>query len=167
MFEIVVFSLFPLVMIVAAVSDLFSMTISNRLTIGLALAFFAVALYCGIGFEQIALHVSAGVAMLTLGFALFSFGWIGGGDAKLFAAIAVWLGWSPLFEYTLYASLFGGALTVIIIVARKIPMPEFLQRQTWAARLHNATQGIPYGVALAAAGLMIYPATPLVPLIFE
>ncbi len=161
------FSLFPVVMIVAAVSDLFSMTISNRLTVGLALAFFAVALYCGIGLEQIALHVSAGIAMLTLGFALFSFGWIGGGDAKLFAATAVWLGWSPLFEYALYASLFGGALTMAIIIARKMPMPAFLERQSWAARLHNAKQGIPYGVALAAAGLMIYPATPLVPLILK
>lgn len=167
MFEIGVFLLFPLVMIVAAVSDLYSMTISNRLTVGFAVAFLGVALYCGIGLEQIALHISAGFAMLILGFALFSFGWIGGGDAKLFAATAVWLGWSPLLEYAVYASLFGGALTLAIVVARNFPMPEFLQRQTWAARLHNAKQGIPYGAALAASGLMIYPATPIVPLILN
>ena len=161
------FSLFPLVMIVAAVSDLLSMTISNRLTAGFALGFLAVAVYCGIGAEQIALHLSAGFAMLTLGFGCFAFGWIGGGDAKFLAATAVWLGWSPLFEYALYASLFGGALTLAIVMARKVPMPKFLQRQAWAARLHNASQGIPYGVAMAASGLVIYPATPIVPLILN
>lgn len=165
MLELIVFSLFPLAMVLAAVSDLCSMTISNRLTVGFACAFLVVALYGGIDMQQIALHLSAGVAMLVLGFALFAFGWIGGGDAKFFAATALWLGWSSLFEYTLYAALFGGVLTFVIVLARTVPMPQVLIRQEWVARLHSAKQGIPYGIALAVAGLMIYPATPLVPLI--
>ena len=167
MFELIVFSVFPLAMIAAAVSDIFSMTISNRLTLALAAAFPLVALYCGVDAQQILMHVSAGAAMLTLGFALFAFGWIGGGDAKFFAATAIWLGWSPLFEYALVASLIGGALTFMIIVARGVPMPAFLKGQSWLVRLHDAKHGIPYGVALAGAGLIVYPGTELVPMIIN
>ena len=166
-FELIVFSVFPLAMIAAAVSDIFSMTISNRLTLALAAAFPLVALYCGIDAQQILMHISAGVAMLTLGFALFAFGWIGGGDAKFFAATAIWLGWSPLFEYALVASLIGGALTLLIVVARGVPMPSFLKSQSWLVRLHDAKHGIPYGVALAGAGLIVYPGTELVPMIIN
>ncbi len=166
-FDLVIFSLFPLAMIVAAVSDLRSMTISNRLTAGLALAFPVVALWCGTELSQIALHMSAGFAMLVVGYAFFAFGWIGGGDAKLFAATALWLGWTPLFEYAFYASLLGGGLTFLIVLCRGVPLPDWLRRQTWLARLHNAKEGIPYGVALGMAGLLIYPATPLVPLILR
>lgn len=164
-FEFILFSVFPAAMVFAAASDFFSMKISNRLTVGFALAFLVVAIYCGIGTEQIIMHVSAGVAMLLVGFGLFAVGWIGGGDAKFFAATAIWLGWSPLFEYALWAALAGGALTLVVIVVRGLPLPAYLKQQPWAVRLHSAGHGVPYGIALAVAGLVIYPGTSLVPLL--
>ena len=161
------FSVFPAAMVLAACCDLFSMTISNRLTAGLAVAFFPIALWCGFDAQTLMMHVSAGAAMLAIGFTLFACGWIGGGDAKLFAATALWLGWTPLFEYALWASLMGGVLTIVILFARGIPLPPRLQSETWAVRLHGARQGVPYGIALAAAGLMIYPGLPLVPMLLR
>ena len=49
--------------------------------------------------------------VLAVTFVFFALGWIGGGDAKLAAATALWLGFDHLLKYLLYASLFGGVLT--------------------------------------------------------
>jgi len=84
--------LFPLAMIFAALADLFTMTIPNRLSLALIGAYFLLAIYLRIPLETIALHVSCGLAMLLLTFMMFHFRWIGGGDAKLAAATALWLG---------------------------------------------------------------------------
>jgi prepilin peptidase CpaA len=92
-------------------------------------------------------------------FGCFAQGWIGGGDAKLAAATALWFGFDHLFDYLLYASLFGGALTIMLIQFRMLPMPRLLVGQEWAQRLHQRDAGVPYGIALAAAALCIYPDT--------
>ena len=161
------FSVFPAAMVLAACCDFFSMTISNKLTAGFAAAFIVVAIWCGIDLNTILMHLSAGVVMLALGFVLFACGWIGGGDAKFFAATAMWLGWTPLFEYALVASLWGGLLTFGLVFVRGWPLPERLEAESWAVRLHGSKQGIPYGIALAAAGLVVYPGLPLVPLLLS
>jgi prepilin peptidase CpaA len=83
----------------------------------------------------------------------------GRGDAKLAAATALWFGFDHLFDYLIYASLFGGALTILLLQYRMLPLPRFLADQQWAARLHEKECGVPYGIALAAAGLCVYPET--------
>jgi len=95
----------------------------------------------------------------SIGFALFALGYIGGGDAKLFACVVLWLGFANLLDYALVASLMGGALTVLVIVLRRLPLPAALTRQAWILRLHDAKGGIPYGVALAAGAFAILPQT--------
>jgi prepilin peptidase CpaA len=97
--------------------------------------------------------------MLTVAFALFAFGWIGGGDAKFFAATALWIGWSDLLAYAFWFSLLGGGLTIALLFARRVPLPATFGHMDWLVRLHDARQGIPYGIALAAAGLIVYPET--------
>jgi prepilin peptidase CpaA len=139
--------------------DLLTMTIPNRLSAALALGYFVVALLAGATMQEIALHAACGAAILVFTFVLFTLGWIGGGDAKLAAATALWLGWTPLADYGLVSALAGGALTVGILVARRIALPGFLASQTWIARLHNAKSGIPYGIALALGGMVVYPET--------
>ncbi len=57
------------------------------------------------------------------------------------------------------ASVFGGLLTLLILYWRTALLPEFALKVNWIARLHHAKTGIPYGIALAAAGLMVYPNT--------
>jgi len=151
--------LFPALMAFAASSDLFTMTISNRVSLALTAGFFALALVMGMNASDILSHTGAGLTVLVVTFVFFAFGWIGGGDAKLAAATALWLGFDHLFEYLIYASIFGGVLTLLIIKFRVLPLPQFLARQGWVMRLHQNNAGIPYGIALAAAALIIYPHT--------
>jgi prepilin peptidase CpaA len=152
--------LFPALMAFAASSDLFTMTISNRVSIILVAGFFALALYSGMNLQAVMWHAGAALAVLTVTFVFFARGWIGGGDAKLAAATALWLGFDHLMAYLLYASILGGVLTLALIRFRQIPLPAALAGQDWVKRLHKDDGGVPYGIALAAAALLIYPDTP-------
>jgi len=151
--------LFPALMAFAASSDLFTMTISNRVTLILMAGFFALALYSGMDLHAVMWHVAAALAVLAITFVFFARGWIGGGDAKLAAATALWLGFDHLMAYALYASIFGGILTLAMIRFRLMPLPAPLAEQDWVKRLHKLDGGVPYGIALAAAALLIYPDT--------
>ena len=152
-------TLFPAMMAFAASSDLFTMTISNRVTLMLVGGFFALAAITGVDAAEMISHLSAGCVVLVAGFGLFARGIIGGGDAKLAAAAALWLGFDHLLPYLLLASLLGGALSIGLIWFRMAPLPEWLARQTWVERLHSKDGGVPYGIALAAAALAVYPDT--------
>ncbi len=161
MIQMTALTIFPLMMAYAASSDLLTMTIPNTLSMLLVAGYLALALMVGSSLEAIGLDLSCGLGVLAITFALFCFGWIGGGDAKLAAATAVWFGWSNVMEYALTAAIFGGALTLAILLVRKWPLPTSLVRHAWITRLHDSKTGVPYGIALAAAGLVLYPQTPL------
>jgi prepilin peptidase CpaA len=149
----------PSLMAFAASSDLFTMTISNRVSIVLIAGFFAMAIMTGMPGSEILSHLGAAALVLAVTFGCFSAGWIGGGDAKLAAATALWFGFDHLVAYLLYASLFGGALTLLVIQARSVPLPGLLTGKDWAERLHDKNGGVPYGIALAASALLVYPET--------
>jgi prepilin peptidase CpaA len=151
--------LFPALMAFAAASDLFTMTISNRVSLALAAGFLVLAVASGMGLHDMLLHIGAGAAVLAVAFGCFAMGWVGGGDAKVAAAAALWFGFAHLMNYLLYASLFGGVLTLLLLQFRQWPLPVSFAGQPWLARLHARETGIPYGIALAIAALMIYPET--------
>jgi len=157
--EAITLTLFPGMMAFAAWSDLFTMTIANRISLILVGGFVLLALMTGMSANHALLHVGAGAIVLVAGFALFSFGWIGGGDAKLAAATALWFGFNHLFDYLIYSSILGGALTLLLIQFRMFPLPQVLVGRDWIERLHRRGGGIPYGIALAAAALLVYPHT--------
>lgn len=152
-------SLFPALMAFAASSDLFTMTIPNRVSLLLIAGFLVLAPVSGMGIEQFAWHLGAGAAVLAVGFTCFAMGWIGGGDAKVAAAAALWFGFTHLLDYLLYVSLFGGALTLLLLGFRQWPLPYPFHGQAWLTRLHAQETGIPYGIAIALGALMIYPQT--------
>jgi prepilin peptidase CpaA len=151
--------LFPALMAFAAASDLFSMTISNRVSLALAAGFLALALLSGMELQDILWHVAAGATVLVAAFVCFAMGWVGGGDAKVAAGAALWFGFGHLMHYLLYASLFGGALTLLLLQFRQWPLPSPFAGQAWLLKLHATDSGIPYGIALAIGALMIYPET--------
>lgn len=157
-FEVAVLLIFPGAMAFAAAMDLFTMTIPNRISLVLVAGFFCLAPFSGMDLQTAALHVGAGVTMLVLGFACFSMGWIGGGDAKLFAATSLWFGFSiTLLNYIAMATILGGVLTFVILSVRGRPLPAVLSGESWAERIYRADSGVPYGLALAAGALMAYP----------
>ncbi len=155
---------FPLIMIFAACMDLFTMRISNWISIVLAMGFLPIALLDGLPFwslapNSIALHYACGLLILLVTFVLFAFGKIGGGDAKLAASSAIWIGWEGLLDYLLVASLLGGVLGLFFLAARTVALPIFLLNQPWIARLHEPRGPLPFGVALGVGAIIVYPQT--------
>ncbi len=147
---------FPVAMAIAAWSDLLTMRISNKLVLLLTAGFFVVAIAINLPLQQFPMHVLCALIVLAVAFGLFALGFIGGGDAKLAAATTLWLGFGMTLPYLAYAALLGGVLTILILVVRGIPLNPLLARMGWLARLHNKRSGIPYGIALAVAGIMVY-----------
>ena len=132
-------------MVVSAVLDLRFRRLPNGLNLAVALAFLPWAWAVGLAWDQLAIHVGVGIVVLGIGFALFATGVIGGGDAKMGAAVALWIGFSfsdplDLLRFFLVMSLAGGVLAVFAL--------------TWQrATRRQLTRALPYGVAIAAAGL--------------
>jgi prepilin peptidase CpaA len=157
--EAIELTLFPAVMAFAASSDLFTMTIANRVSIILVAGFGVLAVLTGTGAVEVLWHTAAAALVLAIVFLFFTRGWIGGGDAKLAAATVLWLGFAHLADYLFYASIFGGVLTLLIIYFRSVPLPRMFLGRGWAERLHRSDSGVPYGIALAAAALVVYPHT--------
>jgi prepilin peptidase CpaA len=135
------------------------MTISNRVSLALIAGFAAMAFMNGMSAGDLLAHVEAAALVLVVTFVFFARGWIGGGDAKLASATALWFGFDHLLVYLLYASIFGGVLTFALIRFRLMPLPQTLAEQEWVNRLHRLDGGVPYGIALAAAALLVYPET--------
>lgn len=154
------FAMFPICMAYAAASDLVSMTIPNWIVLGLVAGFAVFAPLIGMDLSTFGWHwVAAGVVLL-IGFACFSMGWMGGGDAKLAAAIALWLGPAQAVAFVGFSAALGGILTLVLLAYRRNVSPALVVRVNWLARLHEPKEGVPYGIALAAAALIIYPSTP-------
>lgn len=152
----------PAIMAFAAATDLFTMRISNVLVLILAAGYFVLALWLQVPLAEIGMHTLCGLAVLVGAFAMFALRWIGGGDAKLAAATALWLGFDLILSYLLYTAIFGGLLTFVILALRRMPLETvFVGRPSldWLARLHDKKQGVPYGIAMAAAGLLVYSNT--------
>ena len=150
---------FPALMAYAAFSDLFTMRISNWLVIAVGAAYFAMALIVQLDWQAVGWASVTAAAVLAVAFVFFALGWIGGGDAKLISATVLWTGLGVLLQYLIYAALLGGALTLIILAVRRFPLPPRLASQAWLDRLHNPKTGVPYGIALAIAAILVYPQT--------
>ena len=155
--------LFIAIMVWAATSDLLTMRIGNGVVAVLALAFFPLSLLSGASAFSLAAPVLAGAAVFALGFAAFSVGVMGGGDGKLAAATALWLGFERLPAYLLATALIGGVLALAILAFRARPLPRVLQSRRWARRLHRRETGVPYGLALAPAGVIALHGTVWLP----
>jgi prepilin peptidase CpaA len=157
--QIVVLIGLPTLLAYAAFSDLFSMRISNRVCLAVLMLFGVFAVTAALPMSVIAWHLAAGFVVLAVAFLLFSFNWIGGGDAKLVAAASVWFGFGLLWEYIAISAVLGGLLTLSILFARTFPLPLPLIRVGWIAKLHDRQTGVPYGIALSIAGVLLLPAS--------
>lgn len=150
---------FAYTMVSAGLGDLTTMKIRNGLVLSTLAAYALLAPFAGFTAMEIGLGAAAGAATLAAGIFCFARGWIGGGDAKLTAVTVLWLGPEHVPAYFVYAGLFGGALTLLILQFRAIVLPPKLMTTDWIARLHAKDTGIPYGVALSLAALAVFPHT--------
>jgi prepilin peptidase CpaA len=161
MFESAILSAVALALIVAAVYDVATLTIPNWLSLILVGLFPAAGILAGFGPSEWAWHLGVGLFALCAGIAIFAFGFAGGGDAKLFAAGALYMGFSGIGPFIFAVAMAGGALVVCLLLVRRVPLPVSFVSQPWVARLYQKGQGVPYGVAIAAGALMVLPQTHL------
>jgi len=157
--------LFPLLVTLGAASDALTMKIPDRLSLALVGGFFVLAPIIGLDVQTIALHGVAAAIVLAAAFAFFACGWIGGGDAKFATAIALWLGWSHLLDFTVTAIVLGGILALTVLALRRAMSPAAARVGRRFPCLRDPDAGIPFAVALAAAALAIYPGGLLIGLV--
>lgn len=150
---------FALSIIWAGILDIATMTIRNELVLFLVAVYAALAPLTGVGITTIGLNTALATVVLASLFILFSIGWIGGGDAKLAAVVALWVGSEHTGDFLLYTALFGGLLTLIVLQFRSISVPHHWLQQRWINRLYDPQSGVPYGAAIAAGGLAVLPST--------
>lgn len=150
---------FPVLMAFAAFMDLLTMTIPNRLSLALVLGYFTLAAWLGFSWLDVGSAASCAVVVFVLSAVMFHLGWIGGGDAKLASASALWVGWAQLLNYGLAASIIGGVVTLALMILRARPVPALVRSFDFMSRLMSPDEGVPYGIALALGGLVVYPHT--------
>jgi prepilin peptidase CpaA len=150
---------FPVAMAFAAAFDLFTMTIPNKISLLLIATFCVVAPIVGMPVNLMLVHAAAALAVLVAGFILFSRGWFGGGDAKLLAAATLWLGFDGLLNFMISVGLLGGVLSVVVLMFRMYVPAQWIARPDWLVKLHLKDSGVPYGLAISAAALIVYPKT--------
>lgn len=130
-------------LVIAAVIDVRTFTISNRLNAAVALL--APAYWWSVALPiwpeaALQLGVAAGVFVLLAG--AFYAGMMGGGDVKLAAALALWFSPASTVKFLIWMSIAGGLLTLVVVAlhraAGKPGRPE-----------------VPYGVAIALGGGVI------------
>lgn len=161
-FALALICLLPALVIAAALHDVATMTIPNWISAVLLAGFVPVALVAGLSLSDIAISLLVGLAALLVGMGLFAFNLLGGGDAKLMSATAVWLGLAGLMPFVAYTVLAGGAVSlVLLVVRRRAPMLAGMG-PAWFGRLLAPQAGVPYGVAIAAGALLAFPTSPLV-----
>lgn len=156
-----IFAIFPFCLALAAFNDLFSMTIPNRISLALLVSFVLLAPLSGMPVMDIGAHLLAGVLVLAVCLVFFAMGVMGGGDAKLLTAAAVWFGFGPsLTEFAVYVSVFGGMLTLAILILRsQAAAIQALGMQLPGSLLLE--KKIPYGIAIAIGGFIAYPSSPM------
>jgi prepilin peptidase CpaA len=155
--------IFPVLVIVAALRDATSYTIPNWIPLALVAAFPVVAFALDVPLQTIGLQVGIGVAALVVGMGMFAARWIGGGDAKLFAAAALWIGWPATVTFLGITGLAGGALAVSLLGLRSgYVRPYIPSGPGWFARLIEPGENVPYGVAIAVGALVAFPTSTLI-----
>lgn len=162
MIEALILVVLPFCMVFAAVSDTMSMTIANKVPLLLLGAFLIVAPFTGMGWAEVGMHLAAGGVLLLVTFALFAMGGMGGGDAKLIAATAVWMGLGfPLMQYLLVSASIGGTLTLAILAFRSSALSHVVGQNIFLRNFTQDAGGVPYGIALGIGGLLTYPSSPM------
>lgn len=163
MLQALIFVIFPFCMLFAAVSDMLSMTIANRVSLLLVATFAIVAPLTGMDWATYGWHFAAAMLVLMVTFTLFAFGGMGGGDAKMLAATALWMGFSvELLQYVVYSTLIGGLLTLLLLMYRGSILAAFTGDNLFMKNFADSKKGVPYGIALGISGLLVYPSTALV-----
>ena len=161
MLQIVSNSLLPVLLIIAAASDVLSLRIPNWLNILTAALFFPMAWATGMPLHEFGVHLLVGAGLFMAGFMFFQFGLFGGGDAKLMAATGLWFGSAQALPFLFMTALAGGLLAVCVGLWSVAAMHWDIHApdRKWAGlgkRLFSLKPNVPYGLAFAVGGIIAF-----------
>lgn len=157
---------FPAALLIAAATDLHDFKIPNWVSASLLFAYVAAGVSLGAPASVMVEGLILGAIVLVAGFALFAARFFGGGDAKLFAACAPWIGLHQYIEYLTATAIAGGAFALIILAFRRTPVLPVYAHAPWILRMHQNQNELPYGVAISIGGLMTFSQTPFFKMAF-
>lgn len=143
-----------LVFLAAAGRDLGWRLIDHRLIVSLLLLWVGHVVLSGWAWEEILAHMGVGAIAILVTVALYSLGWMGGGDVKLATAVFVWAGPENGPGVLVLVTLAGAVLAILGLAARgclRLSLPAWVKR---ALNLFSTDRGVPYGVALAFGGAL-------------
>lgn len=138
-------------LLLAARSDAADLRIPNRLVLVMALAAPPVGWLLGLDFPVLS-AVITGAATLAVTWAMFEMGWLGGGDAKLAAATALWIGPAGMTVFVIATALFGAILAVALLCLSRWELGRGAFGARWQARLAAEAISVPYALAMAPGG---------------
>lgn len=153
-------SVFPAALLIAAANDIYEFKIPNWISIVLVSVYPAAGLAVGASPHILIEGALIGAAALAVGFGLFAGKLVGGGDAKLLAASAPWLGLGSLGIFLFYTAISGFVLAMAMAMFRKLPILPVYAHAPWLIRLHERKKDLPYAVAIAGGGLISFSQTP-------
>jgi prepilin peptidase CpaA len=139
---------FALVLAVAAAQDVRTLRIPNIISVAVLLIALGHALLVPAP-APFWHHLLSFLIVFAGGLVLFSIGWLGGGDVKLFAAAAAWFGLADLAWFVAAVLMTGALLTLVMIGGRLIVSAG----ASWRSMRSN--RSIPYGVAIATAAILL------------
>lgn len=153
---------FAVLMLISAWTDLAGYRIPNWIPLCLLALWPLAMIALAPGWTHAGLSLATFAVVLAAGMALWAPGWIGGGDAKLIAAAALWFGWPDTVGFMLWFALAGGVLALALVGLRKA-VPVLPLDPDWVARGPLAEGApAPYAVAIAAGALIALPGSALV-----
>lgn len=158
-------SVFPAALLIAAAHDIYEFRIPNWISILLVCVFPAAGLAMGAGPHVIVEGLLIGAGALTVGFALFAGNIVGGGDAKLLAATAPWIGLGSLGVFLVNTAIAGLVLAIFMATFRKLPVLPVYAHAPFLLRLHERKKDLPYAVAIAGGALLSFSQTPFFQLV--
>ena len=159
MYDTLILSVFPLMVVMAGISDFFTLKIPNWLNAIIAVSVIPFVMFSNMPMEVFAWHIIAGLVTFVVAAMLFSANIIGGGDAKMLAACAVWIGWDRLMEFAVITAFAGGALVIAMKVWVFFADHKDSGGMAWAKNFLSKKPQLPYGIAIAAGGIIVFPAT--------
>jgi prepilin peptidase CpaA len=142
-FTEILLGILAILLVYAAVVDVRTFTISNRLNVGIALM--APLFWLSVGlplWPDAAIQVAVAGGVFALLAVAFYAGMMGGGDVKLAAALALWFAPATTVVFLVYMSIGGGVLTLVVLILHRM-------------KKKTGKPEVPYGVAIAFGALAI------------
>lgn len=142
-FQLALMGALSALLIAAAITDVRSRIISNRLNLAVAVLAPLWWLACGLDpWPGMAVQLLVGAIVFILFAALFAAGMMGGGDVKLLGALALWFPWQAVLSLIVLMAVLGGLVTIVTVIHHRISKK-------------SGQPEIPYGVAISISALWL------------